>query len=51
MARYTLFVLLILALDPAGAGNAANVQKHYFGHDAVEDQYGVIAPWYKGQKG
>lgn len=25
--------------------------RHYYGHDAVEDQYGVIAPWYYGQNG
>ncbi|MEN6458958.1 MAG: carbohydrate binding domain-containing protein [Thermoguttaceae bacterium] len=24
---------------------------HYFGHSAVEDPYGVIAPWYRGQNG
>jgi len=30
---------------------AASTQKTYFGHDAVVDQYGVIAPWYRGQNG
>jgi hypothetical protein len=34
-----------------GAVSAATTQKHYFGHEAEEDQYGVIAPWYKGQNG
>ncbi len=24
---------------------------HYYGHPAVADAYGVIAPWYKGQNG
>ncbi|MGA3325456.1 MAG: malectin domain-containing carbohydrate-binding protein [Terriglobia bacterium] len=44
-----LFLFSWLALGRQG--NAATVQKHYFGHDAVQDQYGVIAPWYKGQNG
>ncbi len=30
---------------------AASAQKHYYAHDAVEDQYGVIAPWYGEQNG
>ena len=37
-----LFPFLWLSLG--GQANAATVQKHYFGHDAVQDQYGVIAP-------
>lgn len=43
--------LLLGFLSLGGHANAATVQKHYFGHDAVQDQYGVIAPWYKGQNG
>ncbi len=30
---------------------AATTLKHYYAHDAVEDEHGVIAPWYKGQNG
>ena len=30
---------------------AATKLRHYYGHDAVEDPYGVIAPWYRGQNG
>jgi hypothetical protein len=30
---------------------AATSQDRYYAHDAVEDQYGVIAPWYQGQNG
>ncbi|MBI4581768.1 MAG: hypothetical protein HY718_18880 [Planctomycetes bacterium] len=30
---------------------AATVQTHYYAHDAVEDEHGVIAPWYKGANG
>lgn len=41
--------MIWLALD--GYAHAATTQKHYFGHDAQEDQYGAIAPWYKGQNG
>jgi hypothetical protein len=25
--------------------------KKYFAHEAIEDRYGVIAPWYRGQNG
>ena len=42
--------LLTSAVFSVVAG-AATVQTHYFGHDAIEDRYGVIAPWYKGQNG
>ena len=40
-----------LLLVSGGQENAATTQKHYFGHDAVEDRNGVIAPWYTGQNG
>jgi len=30
---------------------AATTQKRYYAHEAVEDRYGVIAPWYTGQNG
>jgi len=29
----------------------AATQSRYFGHAAVHDRFGVIAPWYKGQNG
>ncbi len=29
----------------------AETPKHYYAYDAVEDRYGVIAPWYRGQNG
>lgn len=45
------FLIPLVCLCLGGLGNAATVQKHYFGHDAVQDQFGVIAPWYKGQNG
>jgi hypothetical protein len=38
-----------LATDPAGPAPAP--ARKYFAHAAVEDRYGVIAPWYKGQNG
>ena len=46
-----LFSVMLLFLFLGGHATAATVQKRYFGHDAVQDQYGVIAPWYKGQNG
>ncbi len=30
---------------------AATTLKHYYAHDAVEDEHGVIAPWYTGLNG
>lgn len=43
---------IVLALGMWGSGiYAATARKHYFAHDAVEDQYGVIAPWYNGLNG
>jgi hypothetical protein len=32
-------------------GSAATTQAHYYGHDAVLDAHGVIAPWYKQLNG
>ncbi|HZM05726.1 MAG TPA: malectin domain-containing carbohydrate-binding protein [Candidatus Saccharimonadales bacterium] len=32
-------------------GTAATTQRHYYGHDAVVDTNGVIAPWYKQVNG
>src|SRR5476649_1766777 len=37
----------VLLLSAQGALN----EKHYYAHDAVLDQYGVIAPWYHGLNG
>src|SRR3989339_749370 len=31
--------------------NAAQTKDRYYAHKAVEDKYGVIAPWYQGQNG
>jgi len=35
----------------AGSAFGARVQSRYYGHPAVQDQYGVIAPWYRGLNG
>ncbi len=40
-----------IAFCIAGQLFAAATRKRYFAHPAVEDRYGVIAPWYKGQDG
>ncbi len=42
---------LVVAFCIAGQVFAATTQKRYFAHRAVEDKYGVIAPWYTGQDG
>ncbi len=39
---------VVLTVGPAFA---ATTQKHYYAHDAVEDEHGVIAPWYQGANG
>jgi hypothetical protein len=44
----TAIALLTLWLNLA---SSATTQKRYYAHDAVEDRYGVIAPWYQGQNG
>ncbi len=31
--------------------SAATVQERYYGHEAVHDAHGVIAPWYRGLNG
>ncbi|MEI6915170.1 MAG: malectin domain-containing carbohydrate-binding protein [Armatimonadota bacterium] len=42
---------VIVLLGSAASGYAASVMPYYYGHDAVEDANGVIAPWYTGQNG
>jgi hypothetical protein len=42
---------LVCASLLAGCLLAATTQPRYFAHTAVEDEHGVIAPWYKGQNG
>lgn len=44
-------VALVIALCCARWAAAQPSQARYFAHPAVEDRYGVIAPWYKGQNG
>jgi len=41
--------MLILSLSASICGPAA--AKQYYAHEVVEDEYGVIAPWYQGQNG
>jgi len=41
---------LLLSPLPALAGKPPKA-KRYYAHEAVEDRFGVIAPWYKGQNG
>lgn len=47
-----ILVNAILCLAPAAvAAEGVRPAVTYFGHPAVEDQDGVIAPWYRGQNG
>ena len=45
--RVALSLSAVLALS----GFSAEVQSRYYGHVAVHDRYGVIAPWYHGLNG
>lgn len=45
------FVALVMALLVAVAVPAAETVKQLFAHPTVEDEYGVITPWYGGQNG
>jgi hypothetical protein len=52
MARFSAALLAAVLL--VGVAQAADPDKpapKYFAHPAVEDRYGVIAPWYQGQNG
>lgn len=41
----------VLVSAASAAGQQSQPAKQYFAHPAVEDRYGVIAPWYHGQNG
>jgi hypothetical protein len=45
----TVFAAGILIM--ASALPAATTKPRYYGHEAVEDEHGVIAPWYRGLNG
>ncbi len=46
VALFSFFAFLL-----SQPGFAASTQSHYYAHDAVTNQYGVIAPWYQGLNG
>ncbi|MBC7329260.1 hypothetical protein H5T88_02770 [bacterium] len=48
MSEKILFLSICLILSTS-LGQVIN--KRYYAHEAVEDRFGVIAPWYKGQDG
>jgi len=48
MERF-LLILFLPCLLPLVLGQISG--KRYYAHQVVEDRYGVIAPWYKGQDG
>jgi hypothetical protein len=43
--------IILLAGTTRAHAEDAKPAKKYFAHQVVEDRYGVIAPWYKGQNG
>lgn len=53
MARLTSACLATFVLLGTFSATAQQTQpaRKYFAHPAVEDHYGVIAPWYRGQNG
>ncbi len=46
---WIVLVLLLLSLPPSA--QSASKYPKYYAHEAVEDNNGVIAPWYQGQNG
>jgi len=51
MTRRARLLLVLVVFSCATGLQAAKRQRHYYAHDATEDRYGVIAPWYRGQNG
>jgi hypothetical protein len=51
MQKAPLLLILVAAYGASFPAPAASVKTHYYGHDAVVDSHGVIAPWYKGLNG
>lgn len=47
---YSSLLITLLGFTWTPAAPAATM-KRYYAHEAVEDRYGVIAPWYQGQNG
>ncbi len=41
----------LTALLIVSSTHGAETKERYYAHEAVEDRYGVIAPWYQGQNG
>jgi hypothetical protein len=51
VCRGVMLIVLAFSSHPAQPAEQPAPPKRYFAHPAVEDQDGVIAPWYKGQNG
>ena len=51
ISRTKALMFAMIGFQCVAGAPAASTQKQYFGHDSVEDEYGVIAPWYTGQNG
>ncbi len=51
MAHLKKIVMWIVFLTTVDLCVGATTLKHYYAHDAVEDEHGVIAPWYTGLNG
>ncbi len=44
-------ILAVVMFAPGARGDESQPPRKYFGHPAVEDPQGVVAPWYSGQNG
>ena len=49
--RSIILMAVGLILGAAAAGRPSATLKQYYAHPAVEDRFGVIAPWHKGLNG
>jgi hypothetical protein len=50
-ARPIFLIFLSAAIGGAAFSSPAATQKQYYAHPAVEDRFGVIAPWHRGLNG
>jgi len=53
MSRFLMPAAAACALVTASGGQRADTPRptRYYAHEAVEDEHGIIAPWYRGQNG
>lgn len=51
LSKHTCLVSAVVFMTASSASTRAGQADRYYAHNAVEDRYGVIAPWYAGLDG